>query len=123
MIPHRRIERNSGSNQKKGKKDKFLSSTPFVWAARSSALLPWLSGLTQQEPDVFCIIIDLKCKGKQSEHCLVINLRLLISSERFSSGEVRMKSLEEMEEEKEEEESSSDWFWARFNLAAERLDS
>lgn len=72
---------------------------------------------------MFCIIIDLKCKGKQSEHCLVIHLRLLISSERFSSGEVRVKSLEEMEEEKEEEESSSDWFWAHFNLAAERLDS
>lgn len=69
-----------------------------------------------------CIIIDLKCKGKQSERCPVINLRLLISSERFSSGEARVKRLEEVEEEEDDEESLSsfDWFWVCFNLAADR---
>lgn len=110
MIPHRRIERNSGSNRKKIKEETFLSSHPFVWAACWSALLHWLLGLTQREPDVFCIIIDLKCKEKQSKRCLVINFRLLISYERFSSGEGRVKSSGEVEE-KEEEESSFDWFW------------
>lgn len=69
---------------------------------------------------MFCIIIDLKCKGKQSERCPVINLRLLISSERFSSGEARVKRLEEEEEGDEESLSTFDWFWVCFNLAAER---
>lgn len=105
------------------KKEKFPSSLPFVWAACSSALFCWLSGLTQREPDVFCIIIDLKCKGKQSERCPVINLRLLISPKRFSSGEACVESLEDMEKEEEASLSSSDWFRVRFNLAAERLDS
>lgn len=77
---------------------------------------------------MFCIIIDLKCKGKQSERCPVINLRLLISSERFSSGESRVKCLEERKEKEEEDEeeqsvSSFDWFLVCFNLAAKRLDS
>lgn len=71
---------------------------------------------------MFCIIIDLKCKGKQSERCPVINLRLLISSECFSAGEARVKRLEDGEEEEDDEESLSsfDWFWVCFNLAAER---
>lgn len=53
----------------------------------------------------------------------MINLRLLISSERFSSGEARVKRLEEVVEEEEDDEeslSSFDWFWVCFNLAAER---
>lgn len=72
---------------------------------------------------MICIIIDLKCKGKQSERCPVINLRLLISPERSSSRKAYVKSLEDMEKEEEESLSSFDWFWVRFNLAAERLDS
>lgn len=72
---------------------------------------------------MFCVIIDLMCKGKQSERCSVVNLRLLISSECFSSGEARVKRLEEGEEEEEDDEeslSSFDWFWVCFNPAAER---
>lgn len=73
-------------------------------------------GLARRGPDA------VKCKGKQSERCPVINLRLLISSERFSSGEARVKRLEEVEEEEDDEESLSsfDWFWVCFNLAADR---